>query len=297
MNQKKIKILIGCLLFKEFTGSEMYVYELSKGLLNLGYDVSVMSPNIGGRLTEMAIKNGIKVYHTSKPPVNEFFNIIHSQHYVMTEYLVKLFPLVNKITTIHSEVIVDENPYIHPSISKYIAIRPEIKSFLINNHNISENKITVIYNPVDDKKFYPLNLENKNYVLFVGSLETLRRNPLFDLVEYTKLNNKELWIVGTNHSNYLGNLLSNEHVKYFPSTYEIETFIHECSETAGILLGRTTIEGWMCGKPGWIYNVNSNGMLIDKKFYEVPDDISKYYSSNVVNEIHLIYQEIINNKT
>ena len=134
-------------------------------------------------------------------------------------------------------------------------------------------------------------------MLFVGSLENLRRNPLFDLVEYTKLNNKELWIVGTNHSNYLSNLLSNEHVKYFPSTYDIETFIHECSETAGILLGRTTIEGWMCGKPGWIYNVNSNGMLIDKKFYEVPDDISKYYSSNVVNEIHLIYQEIINNKT
>jgi hypothetical protein len=89
MNQKKIKILIGCLLFKEFTGSEMYVYELSKGLLNLGYDVSVMSPNIGGRLTEMAIKDGVKVYHTSQPPVNEFFNIIHSQHYVMTEYLVQ----------------------------------------------------------------------------------------------------------------------------------------------------------------------------------------------------------------
>ena len=70
--------------------------------------------------------------------------------------------------------------------------KTEIKSFLINNHNIPENKITVIYNPVDDKKFYPLNLKNKNYVLFVGSLENLRRNPLFDLVEYTKLNNKEL---------------------------------------------------------------------------------------------------------
>jgi hypothetical protein len=127
-------------------------------------------------------------------------------------------------------------------------------------------------------------------------LEHLRKKPLFDLVEYTKQNNKELWIVGTNHSNYLTELTSNNHVKYFPSTYNVEDFIHECSETAGILLGRTTIEGWLCGKPGWIYNVDSDGNIKDKKLYDVPNDISKYYSSNVVNQIHLIYQNIINNK-
>jgi hypothetical protein len=296
MNQKKIKILIGCLLFKDFTGSEMYVYELSKGLLTLGYDVSIISPNIGGELTNMAIKLGIKVYHTSEPPRYDFFNIIHTQHYVMTEFLVKIFPFLNKITTIHSEIISDENPYIHPTVYKYIAIRPEIKTHLIDNYNIPEDKIKVIYNPIDDKKFLPLNVENGNHTLFVGSLEHLRKKPLFDLVEYTKLNQKELWIVGNNHSNYLSELLLNEHVKYFPSTYNIDDFFHECSETAGILLGRTTIEGWMCGKPGWIYNVDSNGEILEKKFHEVPEDISKYYSSNVVYETHLMYQEIINNK-
>ena len=293
---KKIKILIGCLLFREFTGSEMYVYELSKGLINLGYDVSVISPNIGGRLTDLAKKNGIKVYHTSKPPKYEFFDIIHTQHYVISDFLVKLFPLTNKISTIHSEIISDENPYIHPSIIRYIAIRPEIKKYLEDNFKIPENKIDIIFNPIDEHKFYPLNKDNKNYVLFVGSLEHLRKKPLFDLVEYTKQNNKELWIVGTNHSNYLTELTSNNHVKYFPSTYNVEDFIHECSETAGILLGRTTIEGWMCGKPGWIYNVDSDGNIKDKKLYEVPNDISKYYSSNVTNQIHLIYQNIINNK-
>ena len=91
-------------------------------------------------------------------------------------------------------------------------------------------------------------------------------------------------------------LFTNEHVKYFESTLEIEKFIHKCSQTAGILLGRTTIEGWMCGKPGWIYNVDVTGKIIDKNFYEVPNDIEKYYSTNVVKQIHNIYQEVINQK-
>jgi hypothetical protein len=133
-------------------------------------------------------------------------------------------------------------------------------------------------------------------LLFVGSLEHLRKEPLFDLVKYTREINQELWIVGTNHSNYLQDLLKNEHVKYFESTLEIEEFIHRCSQTAGILLGRTTIEGWMCGKPGWIYNVDVTGKIIDKKLYEVPDDIEKYYSTNVVKKISEIYVEVLNTK-
>ena len=72
MNKKKI--LIGCLLFKEFTGSEMYVYELAKGLLKHNYDVSVVSPNIGGVLTDLAIKDGL-VVTPSMSPVERYFSI------------------------------------------------------------------------------------------------------------------------------------------------------------------------------------------------------------------------------
>ena len=66
----------------------------------------------------------------------------------------------------------------------------------VKNHNA--RKLTIAKNPKKkiNPKFYPLNKDNKNYVLFVGSLEHLRKKPLFDLVEYTKQNNKELWIVG-----------------------------------------------------------------------------------------------------
>jgi hypothetical protein len=66
-------------------------------------------------------------------------------------------------------------------------------------------------------------------------------------------------------------------------------YVQRCSETAGILLGRTTIEGWMCGKSGWIYDVDEKGQITDKTFASPPEDISKFYSSVVSREILKLY--------
>jgi hypothetical protein len=293
-NKKKLKVLIGCLLFKEYTGSEMYVYELARNLIKLNCEVHILSPNIGGPLTELTKKLGIKIFDFNKPPINEKYNIIHGQHYPVVEALIKLFPNTPKICTIHSEVISLENPIQDISIFKYIAIRPEIKEHLVNKFGILEKQIEIIYNPIDEERFNTNNTTNDGYTLFVGTIDYLRRNTILDLINYTKINNKKLFVVGKNHSDYLNYIKSYDHVKYFESTYEIEKFVKNCSETAGVLLGRTTIEGWMCGKPGWIYNVDSPGNIIDKKLYEVPSDVEKYYSSNVSKKIKDSYINILN---
>ena len=75
-----------------------------------------------------------------------------------------------KIATIHSEVISLEDPIKDDTIKKYIAIRPEIKEHMINNFEIPEEMIEVIYNPVDEEKFQPKNIPSENYVLFVGTM-------------------------------------------------------------------------------------------------------------------------------
>jgi len=121
----------------------------------------------------------------------------------------------------------------------------------------------------------------------------LREKTILDLVEYTKLSSQELWLVGENTSNYLNSILENPHVKYFPSTWNVEKYIKNCKETAGIQLGRTTIEGWMCGKDGLIYNVDSNGDILGKNKTEPPTDIEKYYSSNVAEKIKKEYLKIL----
>jgi glycosyltransferase involved in cell wall biosynthesis len=186
-----------------------------------------------------------------------------------------------------------EDPVEHESIKKYIAIRPEIKTHLINNFNIDESQIEIIYNPVDENKFKIKNSQDKNYVLFVGTVDYLRRESILDLIEYTEQNNKELWLVGENHSEYLESILLYPHVKHFPSTWELNTFISNCSETAGIQLGRTTIESWIAGKKSWIYKVDSNGFILSKELTNPPEDLEKFYSMNVAKQIKTEYLKIL----
>ena len=291
---KKLNILIGCLLYRNYTGSEMYVYELSKGLKDKGHNVSIISAHIDGPLSEETKKIGIPVFNINSPPLNQNFDLIHSQHQPIVQKLLGLFPRTRMVCTIHSEVIAIENPIIHPNIKKYIAIRPEIKNHIIQNFfPLTDKQIEIIYNPIDENRFNQLNVKNEGYVLFVGTIDFLRKNTILDLIQYTKNTSQEFIIVGKNYGNYLDKLLIEPHVKYFNETKDVEKFVKNCSETSGILMGRTTIEGWMCGKPGWIYNIDSNGNILNKQLHQPPDKIEKFNRSNVIINLEKIYAETI----
>ena len=309
---KRLKILLSCISFRNFTGSELYVYELAKSLIKLNCSVTILS-QVGGPLTDMAKKLGIKCVSFENAPgfklgdgqwgtmtpegfkpstpnmlyrMSEVdFDIIHFQHKPVAERILSMYPEIDKICSIHSEVISLEDPVKDNSIKKYIAIRPEIKEHIINNFKIPEEMIEVIYNPIDNEKFQPKKISSENYVLFVGTIDYLRKETILDLIEYTRELGKELWLVGDNNGNYLENLLLESHVKHFPSTWNIEDFILKSDETAGIQLGRTTIEGWMCGKSSWIYKVDSGGFILSKEKFEPPLDIEKYHTLNVAKQI------------
>jgi glycosyltransferase involved in cell wall biosynthesis len=316
-----IKVLLSSLFFKTFTGSEMYVYELARGLKKLNCDVTVLS-DIDGPLSKLANQQGIKTLPFSNPPGYKMgdgkwgmntqqgvvlsqpnmmykmsdvnFDVMHVQHNPISQRLCEMYPNTPKISTIHSEVIELENPFIHESIKKYICIRPEIQKYVVDNFNIDGTNTDVIYNPVDTNRFNNVNTKTYPYVLFVGTIDYLREKTIRDLVEYSKTIDKELWLVGENKSNYLSELLGNTHVKHFPPTNKVEEYVKNCSETAGILLGRTTIEGWLCGKSGWIYNVDNTGNIIDKKKHEVPSDVNKFNSDEVAKKIKEEYIKILN---
>ena len=319
--EDKLKVLLSCLNFKTFTGSEVYVYELAKGLVKMGHDVTVLS-EIGGPLTDKAKKIGIKVKPFSEPPgfkmgdgkwsvstpngvevskegmlykiqdVN--YDIIHVQHEPVTNMILQLYPNIEKIATIHSEVIDLEKPVKHESIKRYIAIRPEIKEHIIEQDEIDMSLIDVIYNPIDETRFNQIETTEENAVLFVGTIDYLREQTIKDLIEYTDENQMELWIVGENKSDYLDDILLNNHVKRFPPTWNTETFVRKAKETAGILLGRTTIESWMCGKKSWIYNVDKSGGILNKELVSPPQDINKFYGSTVCEKLVDSYLNIIN---
>jgi glycosyltransferase involved in cell wall biosynthesis len=324
-DNKKLNILIGCLSFKSYTGSELYVYELAKGLIQDGHKVSICS-DIGLPLAEEAESLGISLYSLNSPPgyvlgdgiktvsqnsktiINQentlykisdvSYDILHLNHQPITEHLLRLYPKIPAICSIHSEVIDLEFPVFSSQIKKYIAIRQEIKDFLVQKFNLPQNKIELIYNPIDEERFKPINIDTENRkkrILFVGTIDYLRKDTIIDLINTCKQNQSELWIVGKEHENYLPALINNQHhVRYFKPSKNIENYIYQCDETAGILLGRTTIEGWMCGKKGWIYEIDNKGKIMSKKLYNIPEDIDKFKSKKVTKEMLNQYFKILN---
>lgn len=318
---RKIKVLLSSISFRNFTGSELYVYELAKSLIKLNCSVTVLS-QIGGPLTDMAKKLGIKCVSFENAPgfklgdgqwgvntpegfkpsaINALyrvsdvdFDIIHFQHKPVAERILNMYPEIDKICAVHSEVISLEDPVKDKTIKKYIAIRPEIKEHIIDKFQIPEEMIEVIYNPVDNEKFKSINFNSSgDYVLFVGTIDYLRKETILDLIEYTREIGKELWLVGENNGNYLENILLEGHVKHYKSTWDVEKFISNSYETAGIQLGRTTIESWMCGKSSWIYKVDSGGFILSKERFDPPSDIEKYYTMNVAQQIKNEYIKLI----
>jgi hypothetical protein len=319
---RKLKVLISCLSFNSLTGSELYNFELAKGLVENGCDVSIYS-NVGGILAKEAKKLGIKLYSINEPPSHKMgdgkwgmngpnglvtskegmlyrvssddFDIIHSSHTPVTERMVKLYPTTPIISTIHSEVISLENPVIHENIKKYIAIRPEIKEHLINNFEIDAKDITIVYNPIDSKRFNLNGVKDDGYTLFVGTIDYLRKNAILDLIEQTKSDNEKLIIVGKENGVSVLELIGdNKHVEYHKSTTQVDKFTKNCTKTASILLGRTTAEGWLCGKDGWIYNVDDKGIISGKELVSPPVDVDKFDYKNVCNKVLTKYKEIIN---
>jgi glycosyltransferase involved in cell wall biosynthesis len=321
---EKLKVLIGCLSFTNYTGSELYVFELAKALVKQNCDVTICS-TIGNPLANMAKRYGIKLAPINEPPgfklgdgkweltspqgkvvsqpntlyklsdVN--FDVLHLNHKPITEHILRLYPNTPVICSIHSELINLEEPVKSEQIKKYIAIRPEIKEYISDKFDINEDMINVVYNPIDATRFKPVNTNqkrDKKRILFVGTIDYLRKQTIEDLIITTKENNQELWIVGKKNDTYLDDLIIGQnHVSYFEPTFTVEKYIQDCDETAGILLGRTTIEGWLCGKSGWIYDIDSYGNIKSKELHNVPNDIDKFKSENVSKEIIELYKNIL----
>ena len=155
---------------------------MAKELVKQGCDVSICS-RIGAPLANMAKKLGIKLYDIQEPPgfkkgdgqwlingqnglepskpntiykVQDVkFDILHLNHKPVTEHLLKFYPNVHTICTIHSEVLDLERPVVNEQIKKYDPECIYIKKWLPHLKNI-DHKILYKWSTVGDTKIHPL---------------------------------------------------------------------------------------------------------------------------------------------
>ena len=322
---RPLKVLLGVLNFRGLTGSEVSTLELAKGLSDKGCDVSVISTSVSPEFEKICKKHNIKTYTTNNPPgyfvgdgvqvlntpqgpvktekgryyklTNVDYDVIQTNHKPITEFLLQLYPNHKFVTVVRSEVIDLENPVIDKRVKRYVAIRPSIKKYITEEFEVAEDNIDVIYNPFDTKRFTPKEspTNEKETILFVGTMDYLRKLPIEHLIEKVNSEDKVLWLVGKDTMGYATEYSQKyDNVKYFGESDKVEEFYHKCDVTAGILLGRTTIEGYLCDKPGWIYYVDNQGNIKDFEFTEVPEDLKVFESDYSINKFKEVYVDVYN---
>lgn len=292
-----MKILLSCQFFNYCSGSAMYVHDLAVELKKRGHDVTILS-DLGGEIANSAIKNQIRVVDFSQifTIQDEKFDVLHLQQKGPSEMALEFFD-APAVFTIHSELNI-ETAYKHPNIKKYIAIRPTIVE------KYKDLNPELIYNGIDFERFNKKNMEeikakkkqvgiNKSIVLFVGTTDVLRAHTIKDLMDSTAEHKDEFWVVGRNMLPYP---LPADKVKILPETFFVEKWIEMSDLCAGILVGRTALEAWACGKSYLCYDVNDSGQIISKKLMTPPDDMSQHDIKFMTDKVEEIYKNIIDKK-
>lgn len=278
-----MKILLALLQYGKLTGSELYVYELARELLSLGHTVGIASLSLDkdSELVARLQHPHLEYYQLSE--IKNEWDIAHCNQTQVTE-MVKMIVKCPIVQTIHSEIL---NQYESPvnDIAHYIAVRPKIYENLANVY--PSEKVSLIYNGVDPKRFKKFKVTNKA-IVFPGTVNYLRANAFKDCANYMKDGFKIIYIgdgwpkEGANGNAY-----------FMKPRWDIENVYKMGSMTASIMIGRTTIEGWMMGLPGLVYIIDDKGAILKTKVYDVPAHIDRYRSDYMANEIMEVYKRYV----
>lgn len=291
-------ILLSCLFFKNLTGSEIYYYELAKALIKLGYNVTIAANVIGnGDLMSLARKEGydskFHVQHISNIHSLKSYDLVICSHVPNVKHLTWIKSNENDTTPIisinHHEHYPLEQPIVTNLINKYIGIRPAICKKLSDVYGIENPQM--VWNPFDFNR-YPLkpikefDVNKKNTILYCGTIDAVRKESIYDCADMCQNNGWKMLLVGTNHDHYLYDLLGKYNcIEYHEATNDIEQYFNQSDATAGVFIGRTTIEGWLCGIPGYVYLLDEKNHIISKELQFPPDDRERFDEDIVIKEI------------
>lgn len=287
-----MKILLGCLNANGLGGSELYHYELARELDIAGHDVTLFTLRQIDWTNQVRLKlQHVRQLDLTNLDLTENFDIIIASQPQVNLFMLDHIKDTPIISIIHSEVR-SEDPVLDPRISHYIAIRQPIADMLINEYKIPAGKVSLIYNPIDQNRFNSDNsIKLEKYSgIFVGEvLDNIRFNPIQHLVRQCIENDWDLYLMSESRFEF-----NHPNIKYVDKQWNTEELVKQMHFTAGILLGRTTLEGWSCDIPGYMYIIDINGDILNIET-DMPDNIKRLCNSTYVAEQHInLYKKILN---
>ena len=122
-------------------------------------------------------------------------------------------------------------------------------------------------------------------VLCVGNFRDARRKPMLeDLLAQAGRGDIFLRVVG----NGIADRAHQPNISVHYPVWDIEIFLRYCTCTAGLYVGRTTLEGWLCGRAGYVYQPDGS-----KELRAPPADAAQRFSAQVVaRRVEEVYQSL-----
>jgi hypothetical protein len=150
---KSLKVLITNYALRERTGTEMYAFDLARGLLALGHAPVLYSPR-PGPLAERIRRETVPVVddldRLLAPP-----DIIHGQHADETATALLRFPSAPAVYVCHDWYFAKDAAPRFPRVLRYVAVDSACRDKLVYEHGVPEERVSVLLQFVDLEKFRP----------------------------------------------------------------------------------------------------------------------------------------------
>jgi glycosyltransferase involved in cell wall biosynthesis len=202
----------GKFLTKDVTGVQRYARSLINEFKKVGFDFEIINPEnsfIGKRSRTVweqfmasKIKQGLLFCPTNSGPItykNKIITLHDAAVLSHPEWFAKNFSIMRKTLI----------PILVNSSLKIITVSNFSKNHICEALNLRDDKVEVIYNGINKKKFKPMSISNKilkkynltkPYILFVGSIEPRKnlKRMINSWIKLPKIYKKEfdLLIVG-----------------------------------------------------------------------------------------------------
>lgn len=296
-----MKILVTGLSMAYLSGQPLYCYELCRELKRQGHEVTMMSElhippgqrpdNDGHKLVENLTAEGIECIEWNASRCSGYDLILASEP--QSEIVFQSSGNTPVFNIVHSEYECEKPLENRNEIKKYICIRPSIAAHIITQHNIPTNKVKVIYNGVDRKRFSPVDkcpqkspLSFSYKIVVPCTLDSLREKFLNHMID-NATSEKRVVIRGMDCG---AQLHESPFVTINKDTFDIQEEMADADEIAGILLGRVNLEAWSMGIKSTIYDP----VTLENITIEPPKDFDKKHNIiNVARQIIEQYDDII----
>ncbi len=249
----------------DFAGSEMYTFELAKGLKNAGHSVTVYSRYID-KFQSLFETENIQLVSDLDTIQNQHFDIAHVHHNINALEVRKHFPTLPMFFMAHgSKAFLEFPPQVDINVTQYAAVSERVKEVNLRQHGVSAKSILTLNGIIDETRFFPttpIAPQLKRALVISNHLDNKSIKPIQLACQELGI---ELVCVG----------------RFFKpvTNFELPVYINQADLV--FTLGRGAMEAMMCGRVPFILDYKGGDGIVTSANFKKLEKF--HFNGNVSN--------------